>query len=112
MTQTQLQADLDDDFGATCPGRKLTHMLTIVSNGGLGAVIEVLAAAQASGAVLDSLRLTRMAETMEHRLGLTGLLPRQARVVSERIAGLAAVERVRIEHRILHIKRPQGIAEP
>lgn len=105
MSHPQPLAEGDDQFDALFPGCTLTHKLTVVSHDGLGTAIEVLSAVRAWGGVLDALHLTRVGGKAEHRLSVAGLRPRQARLLSGRLAALPGVERAAVEHCLLRTAR-------
>ena len=111
LTQTQQLPEADDDFGRVFPGSSLTHVLTIISNDRISVIVEALTTIQASGGGLEALRLTRMGNKLEQRLRLTGLQPGQARLLSNRLAEIADVERVSIEHQIVRMKRLHNAAQ-
>jgi hypothetical protein len=91
----------DDELERAFPGSVLTHLLTITTREQISVVIEALSVIRAAGAALEGLQVSRRAGMFEHRVTLTGLQPQQARLVADRLAGLAGVERARVEHQLL-----------
>ena len=112
LTQTQHLPEADDDLDRRFPGSSLTHVLTIISDDCISAVVEALTTIQASGGGLEALRLTRLGDKLEQRLRLTGLRPGQARLLSSRLADIADIERVSIEHQIVRMGRLHSAAQP
>ena len=100
--------EADDELDRVFPGCSFTHMLAVVSRDQLSVTINVLSAIRNLGGGLDSLRLTRVAGKLEQRFRVTGLRPRQARLLSKRLADVVGVEHASVEHQILRVSPANG----
>ena len=98
--------EADNELDRLFPGCSFTHLLAVVSRDQLSVTIDVLSAIRNLGGGLDSLRLTRVAGKLEQRFKVTGLRPHQARLLSNRLAAMAGIERAKVEHQILRV--PSG----
>jgi hypothetical protein len=101
LSQTADDAIAEDEFADAFPGLTLTHLLTVASRDELTTTIEALQVIRASGGILEFFRLTRRDNGLEHRLKIAGLCPRQARLLSSRLAALPGVERATVEHQLM-----------
>ena len=101
MSQSAYDFAEDDEIERAFPGSTLTHVFTVVSKDQLSVAIETLVAIRAAGGHLGAMRLTRRAETFEHKLTVTGLRPQQARAVADRLAAASSVDHATIEHCLL-----------
>ena len=108
LSRTHGGADADGEFAQAFLGCSFTRLFAPVSRDQLGETIGIFSAIGNLGGDLASLRLTRVAGKPERCFGLTGLLPAQARMPSNRLSAVTGIGRAIVEHQILRLPAAGG----
>lgn len=108
VSQARDEAEADDELARAFPNCSFTHLLTVISRDQISVAVEALLEVSKTGGRLDSLRLTRVAGKLEHRVRVAGLRPHQARTLSNRLAAVTGVEHASVEHQILQAHPTAG----
>ena len=98
MSAEACRDDADDEWAVAFPGCVLTHVLSITTADPLDLSLDALLAVKSVGAQVDTLHLSRRPSGHDHRISVSGLRPRQARDLSDRLAAVAGVASIRVEH--------------
>jgi hypothetical protein len=99
------QSHMDDELERAFPNAEVSHLILIQAEGGLSLASDILDAVDGAGASLVALNIARSAGATEQRLRITGIQANEARLLSDRIAGLAGVEHTSVSHQIMRADR-------
>jgi hypothetical protein len=90
----------DDDFDSEFPGCVLTHNFYVTTGDHLDIALETLTAVRHIGARLDAMTLSRTSGAIHHKLRVTGIKPKDARLLARQFASVPGVTCATVEHAI------------
>lgn len=93
----------EDDIDGAFPGTRLSHHLSVVTEGEIQLAISLLMSVRDRGGRLEGLQIRQRGDAMEHQISISDLRSSEVRLISDDLSALPGVRHAQVEHRLIRV---------